>query len=287
MRQAMRTSWVAASLMDELRAAFAVARKDIRNISRYRFIVASQIFTPLYQGVLPGLLFGASFAVAGRVVGLEKTIGTDDLSGFIFLGGVVSGLVATAFWVMGMSFRQEQEMGTLEPTWLTPTGKGTLVVGRALGGMFWFVFSEIAIFAVGILFFGLRLRWEMVYAIPSLVLATIALVGFAHLLAAIVLTIRDANLFIDCTNFLFGIASGVAFPITLLPGVLQPFAYLLPTTYAMDILRQHALGTPPLVDPVLEYAGLILTTLVMFPIGRWAFARADHRMRVQGTVGQY
>ena len=58
--------------MDELRAALAIARKDIRNVSRYRFSVASSIFTPLYQGVLPGLLFGASFAVGGKVVGLDK-----------------------------------------------------------------------------------------------------------------------------------------------------------------------------------------------------------------------
>ena len=273
--------------MDDLRAALALARKDIRNLSRYRFVVASQIFTPLYQGVLPGLLFGASFAVGGRVVGLDKTIGTEDLAGFIFLGGVMSGLVATAFWAMGMSFRNEMEMGTLEPTWLAPTSKEALVIGRALGGLFWFVFSQIVIFAVGIVLFGLRLRLEMIYALPAMLLATIALVGVAHLLAGVVLTIRDANLFIDCTNFLFATASGVAFPVTLLPGVLQPIAYALPTTYAMDILRQQALGTRPLFDPALEYAVLILTTIVMFPVGRWAFDRAEHRMRVRGTLGQY
>ena len=102
--------------MDELRAAVAIARKDIRNVSRYRFQVASSIFTPLYQGILPALLFGASFAVAGRVVGLERTIGTADLAGFIFLGGVMTGLVATAFWSMAMSIRNEMEAGTLEPT---------------------------------------------------------------------------------------------------------------------------------------------------------------------------
>jgi ABC-2 type transport system permease protein len=273
--------------MDEFRAALAIARKDIQIVSRYRFWVASMIFTPLYQGVLPALLFGAAFAVGGRVVGLEKTIGTADLAGFVFLGGVVSGLVATAFWAMGMSFRSEMENGTLEPTWLTPTSKETLVIGRALGGMFWFLFGQVALFAIGIAFFGLRLRWEMIYAVPALVLASVALVGVAHLLAGIVLTIRDANLFIDCTNFLFATASGVAFPILLLPGVLQPIAYALPTTYAMDILRQHALGTRPLLDPVIEYLALILTTIVMFPLGRWAFDRAEQRMRVQGTLGQY
>ena len=43
------------------------------------------------------------------------------------MGGVISGLVATAFWAMAMSFRNEMEMGTLEPTWLTPTARETLV----------------------------------------------------------------------------------------------------------------------------------------------------------------
>lgn len=273
--------------MDELRAALALAHKDIRQLSRYRFVVASQIFTPLYQGVLPGLLFGASFAVGGKVVGLEKMIGTDDLTGFIFLGASMSGLVATAFWAMGMSFRNEMEMGTLEPTWLAPTAKETLVLGRALGGLFWFLFSQTVIFAVGIAFFGLRIRPEIVYALPAILVATVALIGVAHLLAGVVLSIRDANLFIDCTNFLFATASGAAFPVSLLPGVLQPFAYLLPTTYAMDILRQHALGTRPLIDPVFEYVGLLLTTALMFPLGRWAFDRAERRMRVRGTLAQY
>jgi ABC-2 type transport system permease protein len=273
--------------MDELRAALAVARKDIRNASRYRLSVASSIFTPLYQGVLPALLFGASFAVGGRVVGLDKTIGTADLAGFIFLGGVISGLVATAFWAMAMSFRNEMETGTLEPTWLTPTARETLVLGRALGGMLWFVFGQIGIFAIGIVFFGLRFRWETIYALPALLIATVALVGVAYLLAGIVLSIKDANLFIDCTNFLFATASGVAFPVILLPGALQPVAFALPTTYAMDIIRQQALGTRPLFDPALEYVALLATTAVALPVGLWAFRAADRRIRRLGTINQY
>jgi len=273
--------------MGELRAALAIARKDIRNVSRYRFSVASSIFTPLYQGVLPGLLFGASFAVGGKVVGLDKTIGTADLAGFIFMGGVISGLVATAFWSMAMSFRNEMETGTLEPTWLTPTSRETLVIGRALGGLFWFVFGQIVIFAVGVAFFGLQLRPEILYAIPAILIAIVAMVGVAYLMAGIVLSIRDANLFIDCTNFLFSVASGAAFPVLLLPGVLRPVAYALPTTYAMDILRQQALGTRPLLDPALEYVALLLTTVVAYPIGLWAYRRADRRIRRLGTINQY
>lgn len=273
--------------MGELRAALAVARKDIRHFSRYRFSVASSIFTPLYQGVLPALLFGAAFAVGGRVVGLDKTIGTTDLAGFVFLGGVISGLVATAFWAIAMSFRNEMETGTLEPTWLTPTARETLVLGRALGGMFWFAVGQIAIFTLGILFLGLQFRLEALSALPAVLIATVALVGVAYLLAGIVLSIKDANLFIDCTNFLFATASGVAFPVILLPGVLQPVAYALPTTYAMDILRQQALGTRPLFEPALEFLALAATTIVWIPFGLWAFRAADRRIRRLGTITQY
>lgn len=273
--------------MDELRAALAIARKDIRNASRYRFQIASSIFTPLYQGVLPALLFGASFAVAGRVVGLEKTIGTADLTGFVFLGGVMAGLVATAFWAMAMSIRNEMEAGTLEPTWLTPTSRETIVLGRALGGLFWFAFSQVAIFAIGIAFFGLRVRPEIVLALPAVAIAIVAMVGVAYLLAGAVLLIKEANFFIDCTNFLFGVAIGAAFPITLLPGVLQPISYALPATYAMDLIRQQGLGTRPLFDPALEYVALVVTTAVVFPLGLWAYRRADRRVRRLGTIGQY
>jgi len=89
------------------------------------------------------------------------------------------------------------------------------------------------------------------------------------------------------TNFLFSTASGAAFPVTLLPLVVQPIALLLPTTYAMDILRQQAIGARPLFDPLLEYIGLITTTVVLYPIGRWAFSQAERSMRIRGTISQY
>jgi ABC-type polysaccharide/polyol phosphate export permease len=75
--------------------------------------------------------------------------------------------------------------------------------------------------------------------------------------------------------------------VTLLPGVLQPVALALPTTYAIDILRAQALGARPLFDLRLEYAVLVLFTFLTYPLGRWAFARAEQTMRRRGMVGQY
>jgi ABC-2 type transport system permease protein len=273
--------------MGELRAALAIARKDIRTFSRYRIAVASLVFTPLYQFIIPGFLFGAAFAVNGRAVGLSTTLGTDDLPGFILFGGLIGGLISMAFWGIAFSLRTEMDAGTLEPSWLTPTHHETFVIGRALGTLFWFLLSQVAVFAFGVWLLGLRLRPEMLAALPAVVLAELAMVGVAYLLAAIVLLIKEANFFVDTVQFAFGMMSGTAFPVTLLPGALQPVALALPTTYAVDIVRAQALGARPLLDPVLEYAVLIALTTVSYPLVRWAFSRAEETMRRRGMLAQH
>jgi ABC-2 type transport system permease protein len=273
--------------MGEIRAAFAIARKDIRSFSRYRVAVASTVFTPLYQFIIPAFLFGATFAVNGRQPGLSATLGTEDLPGFIFLGGLVGGLISIAFWGIAFSLRNEMDMGTLEPSWLTPTHHETFVIGRALGSMFWFLLSQAALFSFGVWLLGLRLRPEMLVALPAVALAVLAMVGIAYLLAAVVLLIREANFFVDTMQFAVGTMSGTAFPVTLLPGVLQPIALALPTTYAIDILRSQALGSRPLFDIGLEYLVLVLLTALTYPLGRWAFARAERTMRRRGMLAQY
>ena len=195
--------------------------------------------------------------------------------------------MATAFWAMAMGLRNEMDNGTLEPSWLTPTRRDTFLIGRALSGLVIFALSQVALFAIGIAFFDLRFSADIVRALPAMVVAVVAMVGVAYFLGAAVLILREANFFIDTTNFLFGVLSGVAFPITLLPGVAQAFAYLLPTTYAVDILRQQALGARPLFDPALEHLALVAAAVLVFPLGRMTFNAAEHRLRVTGGLSQY
>lgn len=273
--------------MGEVRAAVAIARKDLRNLSRYRLVIPSMIFNPLYQAIVPGFLFGAAFAVGGRQLGLERSIGTSDLSGFLFMGGVVSGIASLAFWWVAMALRNDMDQGVLEPSWLTPTRRETIVLGRALGALAMFVPIQAALFAIGIAFFGLQIRPETLIALPGLLVGTVALLGVGYLIAAMVLVTREANFFVDTTSFLFNMLSGVAFPITVLPGFAQAFAVLLPTTWAVEVLRLHAIGARTVLDPVATYAALLVTTAVTVPLGLWAFRRADRWVRVHGTVGQH
>lgn len=273
--------------MGELRAALAVARKDLRIVFRYRLWIPSLIFGPLYQGIIPAFLFGASFAVGGRQTGMAASLGTEDLSGFLFMGGIISSVIAVAFWTMAMSLRQEMDAGTLEPSWLTPTRRETLVLGRALQGFAIVGLVQVVLFAIGIAFFGLRIRPESAWAIPAVAVSLGAMVGVGFLVAAAVLLFKEANFLVDTTNFLFGILSGTAFPISVMPLVGQVFAVVLPTTWAIEILRHYAIGARTVFEPAFEHLLLLATAALVIPLGLWAFRSADRYVRVHGTVAQH
>ena len=59
------------------------------------------------------------------------------------------------------------------------------------------------------------------------------------------LMLREPNFFGDATNFAFAMISGVAFPVAVLPWFIKPVAYVLPTTYAVDLLRVRPTTRPP------------------------------------------
>jgi ABC-2 type transport system permease protein len=271
----------------ELRAALAIARNELRVARRYPLQLVTRGLQPLYQFLLPSLLLGASFLVGGRAIGLAEMTGTSDLAGYLFLGTVVGGLVGATFWEMAFGLKREMDTGTLEPAWLTPTRPETFVLGRAFSGLLLSAVASAALVLIGLLVFGASVSGGLLVAVPALAVASVSMIGVGYLVAAAVLLMRDPNFFVDATNFLFAMLSGVAFPVLVLPALVQPLAYLLPTTYAVDLLRVYALGTRPLIDPALEWLALVFLAGAMIWLGRVAFARTERRMRVRGTLGQH
>ncbi len=271
----------------EWRAAVALARKELRIARRYPLNLANEVLQPLYQFLLPSLLLGTTFLVGGRAIGLEASTGTADLAGYLFLGMIVAGLTGTAFWEIAFSFKREMDAGTLEPAWLTPTRPETMVIGRALGGLVIAGATSLILIGIGWVVFGASFSSGSWLALPALVIAAFSMIGIGYLVAAAVLMIREPNFFVDATSFLFAMASGVAFPVLVLPDTVRWVAFMLPTTYALDILRVHALGTIPIAPEPVEWLALVGTSLLAGWAGVVTFRRTEHRLRVRGTLGQH
>ncbi len=271
----------------EIRAAWAIARKDLQVALRYRFGAINQVFQPLYQTLIPGLLLGATFAIGGEAVGLAETAGTTDIAGYLFLGMLALNLSSAGFWGVAYSIKQELDAGTLEPAWLTPTRRETFVLGMTLAALLLAVVATVVLVLVGIWLFGAEIAPRLAIAAPILAITTVGVLGIGYLVGAIVLRMRDATFFVDATDFLFVAISGAAFPIVVLPDLVQWIAYLLPTTHALDLMRVAALDTRPLLPLPIEWLMLVVTSVGILLLGRWAWLRTEHRLRRLGTLGQH
>ncbi|MGH2417582.1 MAG: ABC transporter permease [Candidatus Limnocylindria bacterium] len=277
--------------MDELhreaRAAWAVARKELRITLRYRLNAVNRVVQPIYQVLIPGILLGATFAVGGEAVGLAESAGTTDIVGYLFLGMLALTLASAGFWDVAFSVKTELDAGTLEPAWLTPTRRETFVIGQTLAGMALATVTTAVLLVVGVLVFGASLVPQLAIAIPVLALTSVGVLGIGYLVAAIVLRMRDANFFVDAADFLFVALSGAAFPIIVLPDLVRWLAYLLPTTHALDLVRVAVLDTRPLLPASVEWVMLAVTSLALVWIGRRTWLATEHRMRIRGTLGQH
>jgi len=271
----------------ELRAASAVARKELQVFGRYRLNAVNQVIQPLYQTLIPGVLLGATFAIGGEAVGLQESAGTTDIVGYLFLGMLALTLVSAGFWGVAFSIKMELDAGTLEPAWLTPTRRETFVIGLTLSGLVIATATTVILVLVGIWLFGADIAPRLTIAVPILLVTGVGVLGIGYLVGAIVLRMREANFFVDAADFIFICLSGAAFPVVVLPDVVEWVAYLLPTTHALDLMRVAALGTRPLLPLPVEWAMLGLTSVGLLVVGRWAWLRTEHRMRRLGTLGQH
>jgi ABC-2 type transport system permease protein len=274
-------------LRNEARAAWAVARKELRVFLRYRLNAVNQVFQPLYQVLIPGILLGATFAIGGEAVGLAETAGTTDIIGYLFLGMLALNLASAGFWGVAFSIRMELDAGTLEPGWLTPTRRETFILGMAGAALLVAVVSTAILVVIGIWLFGAELAPRLAIALPVLAIASVGVLGIGYLVGAVVLRMREANFFVDAADFIFVALSGAAFPILVLPDPVRWISYLLPTTHALDLMRVAALDTPPLLPLAVEWLMLAVTSVSLLLIGRATWLRTEHRLRVRGTLGQH
>jgi ABC-2 type transport system permease protein len=277
-----------AAFAAELRAMWAGVRKDLRGASRYPLgMINMVLLAPLYSLVIPVILFGSTFAVDRRPAGLVASAGTADLAGFVFTGGFINVVAVGTFFGVTFMLSMERTTGTLEQCWLTPARRGTFAAQFALTTVLISLAGGVLLAVIGALGFGARFLGAVVLAVPILAIMVVGLLGVGLLVGSVLLRLREAKLLIDGSSFLFAMFSCTMFPIGVMPAVLRPVSLALPTTYAMDVLRHHALGTRLYLPLPAEYALCAATSVLMLAVGAYVFSRTERSVARRGSVGQH
>ncbi len=257
----------------------ACLRRDLRALASYRVSLATTLGSALFQCVLFWYL--ARLVPAGSLPGAN---GGGDYFGFVVLGLLAHRLSSAALEGPGQSVAWEAVQGTLEGG-LQTRPAAWLLAGGAGSGML-FRMAEAG------LYLGLGLAASLsldpgglLLAAVALLLSTVAHLGLGLAGAGCLLAFKRGNPVGAVFASLQALASGVWFPVELLPPVLVPVCRELPLACSLRLVRAGFGQGGAEVAP--DLVRLLVWCLVLVGSGRYALAAGLERARREGSLGEY
>ncbi|MCS6847695.1 MAG: ABC transporter permease [Anaerolineae bacterium] len=168
-------------------------------------------------------------------------------------------------------FAEERQTGTLRRLLITPTGRGTYLLGTILGNVFWALvqMSLLVLFAIVVL----KVRWadQPAALAAMLVSSTLAAAAFGVMLGAFVKTANQANGLSIMLGMVMALLGGCWYPSELFPEAVRTAVQALPTTWAMQGMTDMLLRGQGLAGVLPEASVLLGFAAFFFAIGVWRF----------------
>ena len=205
---------------------------------------------------------------------------------YLTIGTAIWSYVSVVFDNVTETVTIERWEGTIEYTFMAPISRLTHMLGTCLFALVHgFVLTVVQIIVMSF-FFHLDLthaNWGA--AMVVLVIGSVSLIGLGTVSAVLPLlfTERGAQMAYIIRAVLL-LVSGVYYPISLLPGWLQPLSRISPATYLLEGLRasiQRGLGTGALLGDIWP---LVICGIVSVPLGQFIFAQAERYAKRTGRL---
>lgn len=272
-----------------IKVAAAVVLREWRVQRRYPIsMINLALLTPLYQLALPTLLLGSAFLVGGASVGLSRETGTSDLVGWIGVGMLSASLLVGAATSVYSTLEADRLTGVIEHSWASPAPREAFVVGAVLTGSMFALVSSVILLAFAVVVLGASFSASgVLLSLPVLLVMVVGNCGFGYFVGSALFALRQADALVEVLTMVAVLFSGVSFPLTLLPEAARWPTYLLPDTWALDLIRYLTLSTQPLMPVPFELAAAAATATVWIAAGRWTFLRTERHLRTAGTLAQF
>jgi ABC-2 type transport system permease protein len=276
------------SLRANLSVVLASTRMRLMTITRYPGQVVLDIVIPIVFAAMP-ILLGRAAAGQDAPAVFALNTGTSNYVGYMLIGASAFMIVSYAFWHMAYWLRWEQETGTLESLYLSPTDRIWVAAGTALYSCLRSLFSAFAAYFVGSWVLGVNpIQGEVLLAFVFILTGLVPIYGLTLLFGAVILKVKEANALVNLMQWGVSFLMGVFFPIAFFPPLLRTLALLFPPTWMTNGVRSALLG----VGFFFQHWYLDLAVLWVFVLfsplfGYWVFSRAEASVRRNEGVGQF
>lgn len=225
---------------------------------------------------------------------------------FMFMGQAITGqqvppemraatLIGMAMWslslgcidVLGWSFFQEASVGTLEHLYLSPLGVSRIFLARAFSNFLTSVMVMVGIAGLVMATTGVRLLLPPLEIAVILPLSALGMYGFGFLLAALTLTVKRTQQFMQLIQFFFLFFTGSMIPLENMHWAFRIIGESMPLTAGIRAMREATIQGATLSSLTGHLAQMVVTTVIWLSIGLAVYHLADRRARLRGNIGQY
>lgn len=242
-------------LRDDLRGARVVWHRELIGFFRNRL----RIVIALVQPILFLFVLGTGLASLTRA-----SAGDISYRTFMFPGVLALAVLMPSFFSAG-SIVFDREFGFLREMLVAPMRRGTIVVGKCIGGATVAAIQGVLLLSlaglVGVPYDPLLL----ITLLLELLLLSFVLVAFGVMMAARITQFQSFMAVVQLALFPMLFLSGAMFPLTGLPRWLEVLTRLDPLTYAVDPMRRAVFShldaspaTRAALDPGVSWGGWVV-----------------------------
>jgi len=232
----------------------------------------------LLAAVVTPVLYGAVLVLMARYFGR-----LNDLAPFVVVGPAILGLWHTAIFTGAEIVADERGAGTLELLVAAPAPTELVVIGRVAGNTLLSLVSvPLVLLMARVLGADLSIA-NPVAALLAILCLAVSTLAISLVYSSTFVLARSTRVFQNVIGLPLYILSGIAFPVSLLPGVLQPVSAFVSLTWAAALLRAsfHPSGEAQTLTAVVAMLAL---SALYGAIGHWLFGRIERSIRTSGRV---
>lgn len=265
----------------ETRASLAFVERNLYLVRRYWHLeLAFLIFN--VASAMSVLYIGEAQMQAGG--GARE--GQLDLVLYLGIGTVVWAYLRAVFANVGEMVAWERWEGTIEYTMMAPISRLAHMLGVSLFSIIYGLARSALLLGVLSLFFSVDLSDANLAGAAIILLAgSISFLGFGIMAAVLPLLFpeRGEELTFVISSILL-LVSGVYYPISVLPGWMQPLATVSPATYVLEGMRAALLDGAPTSHLGPSLLPTLLLGVLAIPIGVAIFSWAERYAKRTGRL---
>jgi len=269
------------TLVNEFRATYAFMERNANLVKRYW----------TWELVWMAYSIANSLSVSFIGLGMEEISGGQNVDGrylvlYLVIGTLVWRYLSMIFYWITDVIGIERWEGTIEYTLMAPIRRITHMAGQTFFAVVYSMLFTAVILLVTVVLFDIDLSNANLFGgLTMLIAGSLSFIGVGVMGSVLPLLFPERGS--QMTHVIIAVlllVSGVYYPVSVLPPLLQKLAVFSPATYVLDGTRQALLeGTP-----TLELWPYIWPTLIMgliaIPLGLRVFGQAERYAKRTGKL---